>query len=1044
MQSDTWRQLRSRYWKPVVSLLVVFGALVKYTTELKEYSVKLGIGVVLVLGLAAYILTRFPRFRIALLRFFYPPHKPISIHGIFRGAIPYTENDSENLPGRVKEIDECWKEVRAKPFLILDGEAGSGKTSLVRSGLTRKASEVFRVVYIKITTDPMGELLDAVRNEPTRWKVQTASERTILRYLKGTPTANTETGSENGRKPLLLIIDQLEQLFIATAINKRHQFLEVIRKALSECDLHVVVVIRSEFIQPFLNDCRAVDPSQRVLYTGNYYSLQAFPKTQAEMVVASILRPFYDKEPLLKTQLDKFSAALVNCLLRTKHDWRLGKTILPVELQIAGNILQSLPSNDYSVQSLKRLGGRYGLLHIYFDETRIYVQRTTGVDCNTSLLILKNLIQDKGEVESKIELEPEEVTSVLEALSNRYIIKPIPVTDNKSGHTSMHPFKRYKLLLEGIAPIVLSAKNNRPISLAELMRTIERQRKLKVAGRWLTLFAVITISFLAIWGGWTQSNKYQVDKVIAENLVMEVDSQGEEGRYALLAYMHSLGVMGKTDNAMARATKIEPSEDRVHALEATVEGLISAGRIEEAKTLLSSILPMALSITAEPGRSHEIKDMAVILTGLGKTQESLEIIHEIKRDEESANALVVIAGRLAYSERMDDASRLLIEAENVRLRIALNSPSGAGGKFGRVTSSEMDMAEAEEVNDEVSKIGELTESVTPLLLNGKLEDADTISKQINKLKENLTYRVAKEATMQEFAMQFIRQGRFELAFDTAMGIRYGSTKYEVVVRVAEEASRYGQNQIILDRAQKLKNNYNRVRTLAAIAKGMIRATRTDEGLKVLGKAATSALNIKGEVPQGRAYIALVESWIQAGKIDQAIYWAYKIHGVAARAQAIGAIAVALTEKADLDGAQSALADALSARPMVRRDENLSLAFTKISSSLGGVQNLEGLLKLAYALGTRNDQGYALMAIAKGLAIRGLVQDALKIVQQIDYVDLRSMAYASLAKERAQAHSFKQAREIAGLCTVKAHRLEVQAVILNEYAKINSPVQIVKE
>src|SRR5208282_5692082 len=98
---------------------------------------------------------------------------PGSLFNPFPGLRPFEPDEDHLFFGREKEIDELLRRLRASRFLSVVGTSGSGKSSLVRSGLIPslysgfmvKAGSTWRVATLRPGEDPIGHLAAAL-NRP--------------------------------------------------------------------------------------------------------------------------------------------------------------------------------------------------------------------------------------------------------------------------------------------------------------------------------------------------------------------------------------------------------------------------------------------------------------------------------------------------------------------------------------------------------------------------------------------------------------------------------------------------------------------------------------------------------------------------------------------------------------------------------------------------------------------------------------------------------------------------------------------------------------
>ncbi|EPH46430.1 AAA family ATPase [Streptomyces aurantiacus] len=175
----------------------------------------------------------------------------------YPGLEAFTEDDAGVFFGRDREIAELVARLHpvsavaaARRCVAVIGPSGSGKSSLVRAGLLPALAarrERWAVVPpFAPGTDPVAGL---------------ASGLAAVRPLR---ESHTVRGGRTA--PVLLVVDQLEELLTLAGEHEREAFLERVAEAL-EADPHlwVVVTLRSDFLTEFLETGHAALAQQPVL-----------------------------------------------------------------------------------------------------------------------------------------------------------------------------------------------------------------------------------------------------------------------------------------------------------------------------------------------------------------------------------------------------------------------------------------------------------------------------------------------------------------------------------------------------------------------------------------------------------------------------------------------------------------------------------------------------------------------------------------------------------------------------------------------------------
>lgn len=382
------RQLGARFWKPLFSAL---SAALVVVNGLKASGVPLegvpGIGTtaatkwwLIAAGVAALILVRFPRFTFGISRLILgppPPPKPGPM--IFRGPVPYSTDDK--LPGRQKDIDACWLQLQKKPFLVLEGESGCGKSSFLNSLVLPRVRERFDLIECRVSDDPFGKLFAAITGLPYVLGDLALSNIDVMRVLELRAHTNLDVTPADSIKPILVCIDQFEELFATAEEHIQIELLRTLKIAIERLRIHILLAVRSDFLDLLVKACNVVDIDRATLDLGNWYSLKAFREDQAKAVLDEMLALIRPIDPLSDGRIVGFRDALVRQLLRRSRDDRVykggEKTVLPVELQTVGMMIEASGEKNFSVAGLKQLGGNLGLLRAFIEEAKMYVWRKT-------------------------------------------------------------------------------------------------------------------------------------------------------------------------------------------------------------------------------------------------------------------------------------------------------------------------------------------------------------------------------------------------------------------------------------------------------------------------------------------------------------------------------------------------------------------------------------------------------------------------------------------------------------------------------------------
>ena len=207
----------------------------------------------------------------------------------FPGLRPFGEEDDYLFFGREQDVDALLKRLRSNRFLAVIGWSGSGKSSLVQSGVIPAlhggymvhAGSSWRVAIMHPGADPIGNLSDALRQHLA--VPESAEEAATSRILIETTLRRSNLGLADcirqARLPagenFVLVVDQFEELFRfkrsranSLAGDEAVAFVKRLLSAASQQDVavYVVITMRSDFI----GDCMEYPGLPEAINEGAY------------------------------------------------------------------------------------------------------------------------------------------------------------------------------------------------------------------------------------------------------------------------------------------------------------------------------------------------------------------------------------------------------------------------------------------------------------------------------------------------------------------------------------------------------------------------------------------------------------------------------------------------------------------------------------------------------------------------------------------------------------------------------------------------------
>ena len=163
---------------------------------------------------------------------------------IFKFLDPYTKEDKDIFFGRDNEIQEVYYKLHESRLLLLYGASGTGKTSILQCGVANLFEETdWFPLSIRRKDDIVKSLAGEIQKH---LNVEVKDLTKITNYLNSLYL--------NYYKPIYLIFDQFEELFISGSKAEQKEFLKVLQQILNaNFDIKVIISIREEYLAYITN-----------------------------------------------------------------------------------------------------------------------------------------------------------------------------------------------------------------------------------------------------------------------------------------------------------------------------------------------------------------------------------------------------------------------------------------------------------------------------------------------------------------------------------------------------------------------------------------------------------------------------------------------------------------------------------------------------------------------------------------------------------------------------------------------------------------------
>lgn len=224
----------------------------------------------------------------------------------FPGLRSFEEEEEYLFFGREKQIDELVNKLSKTRFLAVVGASGSGKSSLVKSGLLPSlhsgylatAGSGWRICTLKPGNDPLGNLsialscIEILGEDEENHKTPSIIESILRRSDQGIGEAIKQL-SDSHNQNILIVVDQFEELFRFSKYEKSESkgtrdsviFINLLLAVSKYTDkpIYVVFTMRSDF----LGDCTEFRGLPEAINDGQYL----IPRMTREERKAAITGP---------------------------------------------------------------------------------------------------------------------------------------------------------------------------------------------------------------------------------------------------------------------------------------------------------------------------------------------------------------------------------------------------------------------------------------------------------------------------------------------------------------------------------------------------------------------------------------------------------------------------------------------------------------------------------------------------------------------------------------------------------------------------------
>ncbi len=185
----------------------------------------------------------------------------------FVGLSAFGREDRAYFFGRDREIEEILEDLKSTSIMAVIGDSGSGKSSLIKAGVIPKLLSSHEVIETRPARNPFSELAHIVaRVCKEKVDYSKADINYFINEIKSKEAQKIHTVLEQlfteGNRPLLIYIDQFEELFTLCDENLQKSFMDTLLYLLKHQSTHlkinIIFTMRRDYYN-LLSDHKAFD-----------------------------------------------------------------------------------------------------------------------------------------------------------------------------------------------------------------------------------------------------------------------------------------------------------------------------------------------------------------------------------------------------------------------------------------------------------------------------------------------------------------------------------------------------------------------------------------------------------------------------------------------------------------------------------------------------------------------------------------------------------------------------------------------------------------
>ena len=463
----------------------------------------------------------------------------------FKFLDAYTAEDKDIFFGREEEVKQLYHMIYQSDTLLLYGASGTGKTSLIQCGLASQFQqhdwlEVF-VRRHKNLNESLQKALLAVGGKGE----ESSSSEEDLAWLEDIMGGNGNSSSTSTLtpvqqyikniyfqhfRPIYLIFDQFEELFILGNKVEQAQFINTIQEILQvEQPVKLIFSIREEYlgslyefekvIPQLLRKKLRIDPMNLEKVKAVVLGATTSPKSivhiqeqEAEAIAEQVFEKIRGQENTLTIQLPYLQVFLDKFYRHISKD----KAKVPTT------------AATFSLAALSELGSIGDILRDFLDEQIVEIANKQGCDHKTIWKILSPFVTVDG---TKEPTSIDAIQQQLPHVSNSLIEQVVLALMNNRILRYIEEEDLYEVAHDSLALRIAEKRSDEEIALLEVKNLIKSQSLLKNEAR--ELFSEKQLAFIAPFLDRIQLNPLE-QQLLDESKAQVLKEQKEARRRKIL------------------------------------------------------------------------------------------------------------------------------------------------------------------------------------------------------------------------------------------------------------------------------------------------------------------------------------------------------------------------------------------------------------------------------------------------------------------------------------------------------------------------------